>query len=383
MGTASEKNRKKRQRRRKMSVGVLSKNKWSPVRESMSMRKSMNFTRKTGRSPHIISYNRYGPVASAKSFGRRVPLSNASAKNKAEKNEMRLKYCTHKYEKLDHIHHGQRKLLMVEIEFLVNEYEKYKQHDDVTLVYVGAACGTHITALITLFPMFTYHLYDKVRFNKKLYDYDNVKIFAEYFTNEHAQRYAGTPVIFISDIRNLNIRNKKDCDGDGDGDGDGNGDDNDNELVYDDMEKQRDWYNLMNPLCALLKFRLAWDKNTTQYLQGKLYYQVWQGRHSSETRLSPVGKDVECEYDNLEYDEKMHFFNRITRRQLYKNDIKCYGNCYDCFSEIFIISKYIDAFILPNDDALPKSDDAKKKVVFEYLCTIRYMVDDMLGRKLF
>ena len=359
-------------RRRGASSRPITRRRWAAVRDLIHMRGSVNYTRKVGKSPHIAAYSKYGPIVTAREFTRRVPINRKRERKSASADEGRLRYCTHKYEDLNkHVHHGQRKLLLTEVEFLVNEYHKYAGRKDVVVLYVGAACGTHINALVQMFPMFEYHLYDRTRFDRALYEHDNVRIFREYFTDERAREYSERNVIFISDIRSLEIRNKKECD------------DFDDEIVADDMEMQKNWYNIIAPLCSLLKFRLPWDKKNTMYLKGDLYYQVWQPRHSSESRLSPEAPFSECAYDNLEYDEKMHFFNRITRRQLYKNDAKCYGNCYDCFSEMYVLSRYIERFILPNESESRTAVDDEIAIKSEYLCALRYMIDDSLGRKLF
>lgn len=353
----------RKKKRRAGEKTIHAKSRWSPVHQSISMRKSLNWARKKniGKSPHIIAYNKYGPVVAAKEFNRTVGMKDPKRKNE------RLKYCEHKYENLDHMHHGQRKLLMSEIEFLVDEYNSYKDHDNVVVVYVGAAPGTHINVLANLFPMFTFHLYDKTTYDSRLKMYENIRLFSEYFTESHANTYSRMNVIFISDIRNLDIRKKINTDG------------SDQDLVHEDMEKQKSWFKIINPLCGLLKFRLPWKDGTTIYLDGKLYYQVWGGRHTTESRLSPKQRELTCKYDHREYEEKMHFFNRISRRQIYKNEIECYGNCYDCFAEIYILSRFLDAFILPNE---PNQKDIPE-IKEEFLCALRYMIDDELGRKLF
>ena len=291
-------------------------------------------------SPHIENYSKYGAIVDATDFKRTL-----------SKNDARLKYGQYAKEEST-IHHGQRKLLMSEIEFLVDNYDKYKNRD-VTLLYVGAAPGTHIIALAKLFPFLKYHLYDKTSFDVKLQG-PNIKIFREYFTDEHAEQYAQTPVIFVSDIRSTEILgyNNKNTD-------------HDDQVVQKDMLLQESWYNIINPLCALLKFRLPWNDKRTTYLDGKIYFQVWQGKHSSETRLSPFGKNMTREYDNIEYDEQLHHFNRIERRKRYKTHIECYGNCYDCFSEAYILSKYLQ-LMLNNDN------------VSENVCKLRGMIDQIL-----
>ena len=370
-----KKSLKKRTKRRILagSETVHKKTRWSPVHQLITTRKSLNKTKKKniGASPHLVAYNKYADLVTAKEFHRTVPI------NTKKRDKERLEYFRHPYEDLHHIHHGQRKLLMSEIEFLVDEYDSYKNFDDIIVVYVGAAPGIHINVLANLFPMFTFHLYDKTKYDSRLKNIKNIRLFSEYFTDSHAHSYSHMNIIFISDIRNLDVSdkiNRKLADTQQGKDG---GEDQD--VVQEDMEKQKNWFKIINPLCGLLKFRLPWKKGVTKYLDGKLYYQVWGGKHTSESRLSPKKPYKMRNYDHREYEEKMHFFNRISRRQIYKNDVECYGNCYDCFAEIYILSRFLDTFILPNE---PNKKDIPE-IKEDFLCALRYMIDDELGKKLF
>lgn len=73
-------------------------------------------------------------------------------------------------------HWGQRKLLMSEIEFLTNYAT-----DNCTVVYVGAAPGTHINYMSNvLFPKLNFILIDPLRFNVS--ETDKIKIVNEWFT---------------------------------------------------------------------------------------------------------------------------------------------------------------------------------------------------------
>ena len=111
-----------------------------------------------------------------------------------------------------------------------------------------------------------------------------------------------------------------------------------------DMELQKKWYLELKPYKALLKFRLPWDSSTCKYLDGQLYFQAWAGRHSTESRLVPNGKIKT--YDNKKYEEKLHYFNKVIRRKIYKPEIlinfnDC-GHCYDCYKEHRTFLKYCE-----------------------------------------
>lgn len=266
----------------------------------------------TSDSPHL---KKYTDVKKATSF-ERILKSNAP----------RTKYRDIKFNR-DHIHQGQRKLLISEIEFLTLTRHKHMRKKNAILLYIGSASGEHIAILVKMFPHMEYHLYDKRDHHPVLFDLPNVHIHSEYFDNEKAKEYKGRNVLMISDIRNLDIgsvkHNTKKMDA----------------IVDEDIVMQWEWYKIMNPMSALLKFRLPWQAGKTRYLSGDIYFQCWQGIYSAETRLIPDGKTKE--YDNKTFEEQLFHFNMVTRRQWYPHDYRGYGHCYDCRTEIEILSEYL------------------------------------------
>jgi len=112
-----------------------------------------------------------------------------------------------------------------------------------------------------------------------------------------------------------------------------------NQIILEDINFQKKLYEDINPKSALLKFRLPWDNKKTKYLDGKIYYQVWEGVQSTETRLIPNGK-IKL-YDNRAYEERLYYFNTETRRRYYPHKYECYGHCYDCRSEVDILEKFV------------------------------------------
>jgi hypothetical protein len=255
------------------------------------------------------------------------------------------------------MHHGQRKLLLSEIEFLVAEDKKWQKNKDRIFVYVGAAPGVHTYYLAKLFPKV--HLYDKVQFFPKLRELTNVTLHQKYFDDLEAKKYSKKNCFFISDIRNLDIK-AADTDSTV-------GVNKANKVVYDDMVYQQDWYKIIKPRSAMFKFRLPWNPGKTKYLDGVIYYQVWPGKHSTEARLYPNKKMKE--YDNTEYEERMFFFNRVTRRSYYPHDIKCYDHCYDCRSEIEILTNYLNY--------------RKKDADMDTICKMGEEISKHLNKKLF
>jgi len=225
-------------------------------------------------------------------------------------------------------HAGQRKLLLGEIEFIISNYKKLNENNKIIL-YIGASMGktsVHIYTLVQLFPEFTYHLYDVYDFYPKLYECSNVIIHKQYFTNDDMEQYKNKNILLISDMRNIEMEDKSNID-------------KMNRIVLEDNDIQKDFYEGVNPKAALLKFRLPWNNKKTKYLNGKIYFQAWQGSTSAETRLVPNKKYKT--YDNTKYEEQLFYFNVKTRKKYYKHDYDVYCHCYDCFTEITILKKYI------------------------------------------
>lgn len=271
-------------------------------------------------SPHIDHY--YFDIKKATSFSRIL-----NPRSRRRKYERRMNFRKGK----DIIHHGQRKLLLTEIEFITNEYHKLNKTTQKILLYIGASKSVeslHTYTLANLFPEFEFHLYDKYDFYDKLYKLKNVKIFKRWFTDTDSNYYKNKNVFLVSDMRdpdisdviteNIIVTNK---------------------IVLDDMVIQKKFYEDIKPVSALLKFRLPWTPGKTIYLDGDIYYQLWQGKSSTETRLVPNGKLKT--YDNTSYEERLFYFNNETRFKYYAHDNVCYGHCFDCMSEIVILTNYI------------------------------------------
>jgi hypothetical protein len=121
----------------------------------------------------------------------------------------RLKYRRRKGEVKTVIHWGQRKLLMSEIEFLTT-YAR----SGMTVVYAGAAPGTHLSYLSNLFPYVTFELYDPAPFTVR--ESAKIKIFTGndgMFTDETAKKYSGrNDVLFICDVRSADWQQMEDED---------------------------------------------------------------------------------------------------------------------------------------------------------------------------
>lgn len=166
------------------------------------------------------------------------------------------------------VHWGQRKLLMSEIEFLANFGQP-----NVTLLYAGAAPGTHINYLSNLFPDINFVLVDPSPFTAK--EIDKIKIINGFFDDDLCRQYCNQQVLFISDIRTADSSKLTR---------------EDTELYIEkDQVAQARWHRILRPLRSMLKFRLPYGEGKTKYLDGDIYLPVWGPITTSETRLIVPG----------------------------------------------------------------------------------------------
>ena len=194
------------------------------------------------------------------------------------------------------LHVGQRKLLLSEVDFLID----HAREGD-TVVYAGAAPGIHIPFLASLFEVKHLHfeLYDPRAFeigesdgagNGGRSDGYDINAYQEFFTDETAQKYAGRDdVLFVSDIRT----------------GNDDGSFPSENMVVDDMMAQMRWVRSMNPRAAMLKFRLRYNHDEPfEYLAGEPRLQIWAPQSSTETRLVAARPYPVASYDPRDYEER-------------------------------------------------------------------------------
>lgn len=302
----------------------------------------------------------------------------------------------------DH-HHGQRKLLVEE----VNALTKWNPPAGSVIVYAGAAPGDKNAYLANLFPQVRLICVDPAPFNVKPVDgvtidsIDNVRkmgldgmrdlimrvyanatqVFtiqdymtcdlAAAITDATAQNNAS--LYFISDIRTERRSNT------------GKSEPTSVDIMWNHSQ-QYNWYRIMKPVATMFKFRLPFynepvewieseiakssiirasfaksleygldfrnmiSTRTFRYPQGTLFVQAWAPKTSAETRLSIVGCGVSAPIitymDMAEYEEKMFHYNLCTRMftiAVNPNASKLDGfdNCCDCAIENAMWTDYI------------------------------------------
>ena len=229
------------------------------------------------------------------------------------------------------LHVGQRKLLMCELDFLSD----YAVGKEVVVVYAGAAPGTHVTVLLDLFPNVTFHMYDTKPFSSSLYSRtthkprDNVLLFEKYITVDIAATYKGKDVLYMSDIRS----------------------DAADDSVAGDNTLNMAVVQAMDPVAAMLKFRLPYSKGCTTLPQGELRHQCWGGPVSTEVRLVCTRPYTPVEYDHETHEQRMCHHNIIRPYALEDTPVskhlkdtmhKVHATpYYDWYRETSIVSKYM------------------------------------------
>jgi SAM-dependent methyltransferase len=253
----------------------------------------------------------------------------------------REKYHTRNNEWKGVIHWGQRKLLLTEIEFLTIFLKKYTDTKPVYMIYAGAAPGTHVLYLSSLFPTVHFELYDPRDFNIGLKGNDMINTHVQYFTDDTAKQWIETDhtdktILLVSDIRTGEPGKMSDIEVEN--------------RVKIDHEWQQTWYRIMNPKMAMFKFRLPWDDEKTEYLDGSIYIQPYPPATSTETRLI-VGYNCGMKiYDNRQYEEQLFYYNNYERNMEYTNCLshikpiykEWLKNEYDYAAEVHILRDYIN-----------------------------------------
>lgn len=277
-------------------------------------------------------------------------------------------------------HWGQRKLMLAEMEFLTRYYNEAR-----TVVYAGAAPGTHMVCLADLFPKLRFVLVDPRPFSSHLVKAQGrlllegtkeprIEIRQGLFTDEMATEFSKRAgVLFISDVRTSDdhdvgaqgARGRAGKRAGGPLDAEPSAGLAQASVLYPsqqyvqgDMERQQAWHRLMRPLASSFKFRLPWDDGTTTYLRGDIHLPVWGGPTTTECRLfvetggqdgggeaeaGSAGGAGTATYDNRRFERQMFYFNTHRRIARYKHDFtefyKCC--CFDCTSEATILMAYL------------------------------------------
>lgn len=259
------------------------------------------------------------------------------------------------------LHFGQRKLILSEIEFLCALVEKLRLGEGngegaaskpILVVYAGAANGSHLPFLFTLFPGVRFVLVDPAPFCDEVsaiareVEGPVAEIVQDYCTDELCLRLSRTygdryTVALVSDIRSgtpKRMQKNKDH----------------TEMMLRDNALQRGLCWSLRAYCALLKFHPPYPAVTDlsspqydpeddtpesiEYLNGTQLFGVWAPKSSSEVRLAVEGPFTDDfvaptrRYHCLEHEEQCYYYNTTNR---YKSD---------CDAERAILHRYLRVF---------------------------------------
>ena len=229
------------------------------------------------------------------------------------------------------MHWGQLKLFLSELLY-------YSMFSDkpYTILYVGAAEGTHTAKLAEMFPRNKFVLYDPRKFVME--KRSNVELHNMLFTDEEARKYVGKGdnILFLSDIRTADYGEsaKRDYSEESDA------------MIYQDMQYQIDWVRLIKPKMALLKFRTMYVQKEFKYLTGKIFLQHYSPA-STETRLLTGDYHDMKTYNSVEFDERMAYYNccirPVVKSKRWSGVMKKLGvkNTLDMAMMLYIIEYYL------------------------------------------
>ena len=207
-------------------------------------------------------------------------------------------------------------------------------HLSQTVVYAGAAPGTHIVYLSELFPNHSFVLVDPCPFHMAKVAHQRIQIINGYFDDQLAAQYTGQKVLFISDIRTADYRQMEETENE--------------QYIMKDNQSQIKWVQIMQPAKSMLKFRCPYpDKvssSKTSMFKGEIWLQVWPPASSTETRLIVDDSLDMVEYDNLQYEQQLFYHNTETRYQTFPQPVKGEGldQSFDVSAEVVILAEYLE-----------------------------------------
>ena len=280
-------------------------------------------------------------------------------------------------------HHGQRKLFLSELEFLVENLDTDEQ---AIIIYIGAAPGSHINLFLRWFDNVKFWLIDprEDAFDRKMFEEvagaGKIMITTDYYDADFAQRLTAiagdeldfdvafpelsektrykekyglfrrgvTKFFFWSDIRRTSATNVSRIQ---------------HEVqVKDDMALQLTGLAELEQavgsdnFLAMLKFRPPFiGDDDFSYMAGELRTQVWAPLESAELRLIGRPSDRQTVYSKKAIEEIMFYHNKYLRNSSYgPTNIEGYGSCHDCHREVNILKRY---FLKYEDDGTREIDE--------------------------
>lgn len=246
---------------------------------------------------------------------------------------------TNKNERKTTIYSEERKELISAIEFLTEKKLN-------VVIVNGLKSWKHIPYLNELFPKTKLMLYGVNNNYIDNLDKPNITFSSEKITLKEIKKIKNLlvgKIGFISEIGNREIKTLED-----------------EKTNWDEMLHQKQLVLNLKPDHSMLEFRLP-NKNEIntdyfgqdiEYLRGEIRTQIWSKNNSTKTYLWIDKSDsFESASYNLNYQEKLNYFNNVTRVQYYNTDFFFTDHCYDCVSESYILRQYQLTNDLPADQS--------------------------------
>lgn len=249
-------------------------------------------------------------------------------------------------------HHGQRKLLLSEIEFLSN----INPEKNYIVLYAGAASGDHIPILPFMFPNCYFILFDPSNFS--IVPTKKIVIRRSLFDDKIVEEFKNEKVILISDIRQTPEETKTEKEYE----------EKFEEGVIFDLNLQIAWIKEMQIYSSLLKFRVPFDVEKLTYFNGPKHFQCYAPVHSSEIRLEVIKEEM-IVYDRFKYEDQLSFFENIYRPSTFYSEDRFFGRNYDTTREAKVIRKYLEKY---------RGEKAGVSIVLRYM----FSFDEYLGKDL-
>jgi hypothetical protein len=234
---------------------------------------------------------------------------------------------------------------MIELEFLT----LFAEPGD-TVLYAGAAPCTPLPLLLKLFPDISWVLYDPRDFDRKVVEISRernsqVRIINGYFTNETIRnwRVPREKTLFMSDIRTGDHAVQDFAQFE--------------QRVEEDNQRQVEWYRLLRPRKAILKYRPPYSDDINQvttFLEGEFILQPWTKSRSGEVRVIPTSdKLMNIRLGNFQDLLASHnLLSRVSRHPLGADarDFGVVDECFDCASEVAIWDQYLRKKMIVTED---------------------------------
>jgi len=254
------------------------------------------------------------------------------------------------------VHHGHLKLTMADMQ-LLNFFWNPQEVNNPVMVVAGGAPGNHFAVILRLYPEIKeLHIYDTNKFfiqkpGKSHYAEEfggRIFLHDEFFTAKTAKDWAGRKdIFFTSDIRSVSHEDTTPA--------------KYYEDIISDNRQQEEWVRIINPVAAMLKFKIPILKDekmesiSYKGMDGYVFRGVWSREKTTECRLVPI-KTKEGKYAERIWDDKKfrgqnifnNYFRRIENAYInpYTGDVNpilpgTLENDFDSLSTAFIIHDYL------------------------------------------